>query len=47
MQQKDLKPAKDFAVLFGVKSIIYGPAGSGKTPIVNTAPLSTKKVQRS
>jgi len=38
MKENDLRPAKDFAVLFGVKSIIYGPAGSGKTPIVNTAP---------
>lgn len=33
MQEKDLKPAKDFAIQFGVKSVLYGPAGTGKTPI--------------
>lgn len=33
-----LRPAADFAQNYGVKSIIYGPAGSGKTPIINTAP---------
>jgi hypothetical protein len=33
MLEKDLKPAKDFAVQFGVKTILYGPAGTGKTPI--------------
>ena len=38
MQEKDLKPAKDFASTFGVKSVIYGPAGSAKTPTINTAP---------
>jgi hypothetical protein len=38
MQLSDLKPAKQFANQFGVKSIIYGPPGSGKTPVVNTAP---------
>jgi len=34
----DLRPAKDFACRFGVKCIIYGPPGSGKTPLINTAP---------
>lgn len=38
MQQSDLKPANTFAIQFGVKAIIYGPPGSGKTPVVNTAP---------
>jgi hypothetical protein len=38
MNIQSLRPAKDFAVNFGVKSVIYGPAGSGKTPIINTAP---------
>jgi len=38
MQASDLRPARDFAVHFGVKSVIYGPAGSGKTPVINTAP---------
>lgn len=38
MQASDLKPAKAFAQLFGCKSIVYGPPGSGKTPISNTCP---------
>lgn len=38
MNLKDLRPAKDFANQFGVKAIIYGPTGSGKTPVINTAP---------
>lgn len=38
MQQKDLRPANDFAIQFGVKSVIYGPPGSAKTPLVNTCP---------
>src|SRR4051812_35860208 len=38
MNLQSLKPAKDFAVRYGVKSIVYGPPGCGKTPIVNTAP---------
>ena len=33
-----LKPASEFAKNYGVKSIVYGPAGSGKTPIINTCP---------
>lgn len=38
MQLSDLRPAKDFARMFGAKSIIYGPPGSAKTPGVNYAP---------
>ena len=38
MQMSDLRPARDFALQFGCKSLIYGPAGCGKTPIFNTAP---------
>lgn len=38
MQASDLKPARDFAKAFGVKSICFGPPGSAKTPTVNTAP---------
>lgn len=34
----DLRPAKEFAKLYGCKSIIYGPPGSAKTPLINTAP---------
>ena len=38
MKMSDLRPARDFAINFGVKSVVYGPAGSGKTPIINTCP---------
>lgn len=38
MNIRDLRPANDFAIKYGVKSVIYGPPGRGKTPIVNTAP---------
>src|SRR6266704_3004347 len=38
MDIRDLKAAGDHAQNFGVKSIVYGPAGGGKTPIINTAP---------
>lgn len=38
MQDKDLKPAGTFAQRYGVKMAAYGPPGSGKTPLVNTAP---------
>lgn len=38
MQMSDLKAAGEFAQNFGCKCIIYGPAGSAKTPIFNTAP---------
>lgn len=38
MNAADLRPATDFARNFGAKALIYGPAGTGKTPILNTAP---------
>lgn len=38
MNQASLRPARDFAVNFGCKAVIYGPAGSGKTPVINTCP---------
>ncbi len=38
MQQSDLKEAKVFAQTFGMKAIVYGPSGVGKTPIANTCP---------
>lgn len=38
MDIRDLKPAKEFALQYGVKSIIYGGPGTGKTPIAATAP---------
>lgn len=38
MNLSDLKPASDHAQMFGVKAIVYGPAGCGKTPLINTAP---------
>lgn len=38
MQASQLKPANFFAVQYGCKAICYGPPGSGKTPIVNSAP---------
>ena len=33
MNINDLRPIKDYAVCYGVKSLIYGPPSSGKTPI--------------
>lgn len=38
MQLSDLKSASTFAQQYGVKSVVYGAPGSGKTPIVMTAP---------
>lgn len=38
MNIRSLKPAADFARQYGVKTLIYGPPGSAKTPSVNTAP---------
>ena len=38
MDIRDLKAAGDHAKLFGCKCIIYGPAGGGKTPVINSAP---------
>jgi hypothetical protein len=38
MNKNDLKAAGEFAQNFGCKALIYGPAGSAKTPLFNTAP---------
>lgn len=38
MNINDLKPASHFAKKFGVKCLVYGGPGTGKTPIVQTAP---------
>lgn len=38
MNLSDLKAAGSFADLSGLKAIVYGPPGSGKTPVFNSAP---------
>lgn len=38
MNINQLKPASQLAQRFGAKSLIYGAPGSGKTPLINTAP---------
>jgi hypothetical protein len=38
MNARDLQPSGNLAKKFGVKSIVYGKAGIGKTPIAATAP---------
>lgn len=38
MDIRNLRPATEFAIQYGVKALVYGPAGSGKTPLINTAP---------
>jgi len=38
MNINDLRPASEMARRFGVKSMIYGGPGSGKTPLVQTCP---------
>lgn len=38
MNIQDLRPIKDYAVCYGVKSLVYGPPSSGKTPVALTAP---------
>ena len=38
MNSSNLKEAGSLAVAFGLKAVIYGPAGTGKTPLINTAP---------
>lgn len=38
MDIRDLRPVNSFARRFGVKMVIYGPPGSGKTPLIATAP---------
>lgn len=37
MDIRDLRAAGEHAQNFGVKAIVFGPAGGGKTPILNTA----------
>lgn len=38
MNASELRPAKEFAMRYGVKALVYGAPGSGKTPIFNSAP---------
>lgn len=38
MNLSDLKPASTYANMSGVKAIVFGPPGSGKTPVFNSAP---------
>jgi len=38
MNIKDIVPVNTLAMKYGVKAVIYGPPGSGKTPLVETAP---------
>ncbi len=38
MNINDLRPASAFAQQYGAKCIVYGPPGSAKTPLINTAP---------
>jgi AAA domain len=38
MNASQLKPACELSKKFGVKSVIFGAPGSGKTPLINTAP---------
>lgn len=33
MQQSDLRPAREFALQFGVKAVVTGKPGAGKTPV--------------
>jgi hypothetical protein len=37
MNLNDLRPANEFAQLYGCKVCCYGPPGSGKTPLLNSA----------
>lgn len=38
MNIKDLRPASSLARRYGVKCVVYGGPGSGKTPLIKTAP---------
>jgi hypothetical protein len=38
MNLQSLKPAADFARMYGCKAIVFGPPGSRKTPLINTCP---------
>ena len=38
MDSRDLRPAREFAQMYGCKSLVYGAPGSAKTPLIDTAP---------
>jgi hypothetical protein len=38
MQMSQFRPASEFAKRYGIKAVIYGGPGAGKTPMLNTAP---------
>jgi len=38
MDIRSLRPASHFASKLGAKTLVYGAPGTGKTPIINTAP---------
>lgn len=38
MIEPNIQPANTFAQQFGVKALIYGPPGGGKTPLISSAP---------
>lgn len=38
MKTSDLKPVSQLVQKYGVKSLVYGPPGGGKTPMITTAP---------
>lgn len=38
ISMRDFRPAKELALRYGVKSLAHGAPGSGKTPIIKTAP---------
>lgn len=38
MNMQSLRPAKEWAIQYGCKAVVYGPPGSAKTPLINTAP---------
>lgn len=38
MDIRDVRPVNSYAQRFGVKMVVYGPPGSGKTPLMATAP---------
>ena len=38
MQASQLRPLSEFAALYGVKMVVYGPPGTRKTPLIGTAP---------
>ena len=43
MDIKSLRPAKDFAQMYGCKSIIFGAPGSAKTPLINNRYFTERK----